>query len=244
MEFIIVSPCLGWLGFGVDPGSDQNSMYNLDILIFIAVDKSLNDMYALDHGKVYRDTSIGGSYDLRNISIVYEDDIFYISWRKKIDTGDPRDNPFLLGVRKLVWTIQRTVDAKPTSMPNDRGTVLIDFYTGNQTESNSNSGVSDLQTIVSANLKYIHGGFMAVTWGMVNVSGVSMYFIFILFIIVNFYDFEFLCFCICMIVFFFCFKKNIFLLVIARYFRHKKWWFGVHRIVQTIGTTGTFSMVT
>jgi len=88
---------------------------------------------------------------------------------RRLDTGDARDNVLGTGMTAMAWTKARS-EVVPRIMPRDRGLVEFDLLSGEVREGQEDQGFF---SVVTSNLRYIHGGFMAMTWGYVNIVGIS-----------------------------------------------------------------------
>ena len=201
MEFHLFSTSNDWFGFGLDPPTPgTNAMIGADIILVVPSQNSVTDSYGVGESIPESDVSLGGTNDFYNVSVSFDGSLTHAEVWRAFNTTDRYDVVITTDFMTVIWA-KSANQLVPMSMPPNHGSMYLNFFTGvlNTTMTESDT----VSSFLAMNLKYLHGSYMAITWGYVNVIGVWF----------------------------------------PRYFRHKSWWLSVHRLVMTIGTTGTLSMV-
>eukprot|EP01126_Amoeba_proteus_P042301 TRINITY_DN4594_c0_g1_i1.p1 TRINITY_DN4594_c0_g1~~TRINITY_DN4594_c0_g1_i1.p1 ORF type:complete len:492 (-),score=65.79 TRINITY_DN4594_c0_g1_i1:190-1665(-) len=81
---------LGWAGIGFGP-SETNTMKGADIVFCHTEPVECTDNKALDVGVPTNDLTIGGSYDLMNVTILRSNSFLTVQFSRLINTGDGTD---------------------------------------------------------------------------------------------------------------------------------------------------------
>lgn len=100
----------GYLALGIGA---ERAMKNADILMFYVRDGRAyaEDTYSTGiFGPHLPDVKLGGRDDIEQVGGSEADGITVVEFRRKLDTGDPRDKPLRPGENKVIWAVGRGDD--------------------------------------------------------------------------------------------------------------------------------------
>jgi hypothetical protein len=157
IDIAVQCKCSGWIAFGPGPGQ----MIGTDpVLAWIEPDGSLNiNDYKINDraaSAIVADIQDQGTNDILASFGSFENGVTTIIWRRKLDTGDPKDLPYVKGLMDVSYAYNP--DTPGPNLVQHLGTTRnpaqIDFFSG--------VGVVDDTDA----LRKAHGSMMFVVWSV------------------------------------------------------------------------------
>lgn len=109
----------GWVAVGLQPGT---TMKGADIILAFVTDgkTTVYDMFSTgDFGPHPQDTELGGTNDILEFGGKEEGGYTTIEFKRKLNTGDKYDIPFVKGANQIMWAYGS--DDQPTQKHISRG---------------------------------------------------------------------------------------------------------------------------